>query len=192
MPLPDSISVTICPLLRLIRRLKPPCLLEQDKRTQGTKTTLTSFSPIIFKSLRLIFCLIKGSRSPLLFLASETKSLSSSVSSSKILTAAPPCLLLLGLILTRIGISTTPVMRAVPILMFLISFSVSGVILSTELLMALTSCGLVTLRIIWVLTCESAFFSTRLGLWLIKHTPKPNFLPSEKICLNIPEHLASP
>ena len=71
---------------------------------------------------------------------------------------------ILGLTFTKIGMSTTPVTKAVPIGIFFISFSVSVVIPSTDLLRALTSLGLVTLRIICVLTCEIAFFSTRLGL----------------------------
>src|SRR3989338_1617806 len=114
------------------------------------------------------------------------------MTASKILTASPPCFVLLGLILTNKGRSTTPVTNAVPIGKFLISFSVSEVIDSTEFEIDFKSFGFVIFRIICVVAWEMQDLSTRDGLWEMMQRPNQNFLPSDEICLNIAEDFASP
>ena len=61
---------------------------------------------------------------------------------------------------------------------------------STEFEIAFTSFGFVTFNMICVEHCDNADFSTRDGLWEIKHKPKPNFLPSLATVLKIFEDLA--
>ncbi len=111
---------------------------------------------------------------------------------SRRLTASPPCLVFLGLTSTKRGVSTTPKTSAVPTERFLISFSVSAVMPSTELLTALRSPGFVSLRMICVFAWEMMLLSSLATRWLTTARPTPNFLPSAAICLMIEELLTSP
>jgi len=63
---------------------------------------------------------------------------------------------------------------------------------STELMMALRSLGLVTLRMILVLHWEIMFLSTLAGRWLTMQRPIPNFLPSDATVLSMLEETALP
>lgn|GEM_PF-2719673 len=108
---------------------------------------------------------------------------------------APPLtsLVSLFLILTNVGVLiATPEIIACPFASEGSSDISSLLALSMLWAICCWSVGLIIRIVIWVMHCESESESSLLGLWEIRHTPTPNFLPSESIVFRMLFYFASP